>query len=163
MAGGELADGPGYTGHVSDATTGLSYMQQRYMDPQLGTFLSVDPVTAYDGDMRHFNTYAYAYNNPYTFNDPDGKCGACDRFGDSYASMSTPEREGLRSAMVAVVKYALTTFSELSSPNSGGGGKAAAAGILLKDIQVGSALARAKEINGSLKTFTQSKVTTAVT
>jgi len=33
---------------VSDAATGLSYMQQRYMDPPLGVFLSVDPVTAYD-------------------------------------------------------------------------------------------------------------------
>ncbi|WP_368565926.1 hypothetical protein [Pseudoxanthomonas sp. UTMC 1351] len=25
-----LADGPGYTGHVQDATTGPTYMQQRY-------------------------------------------------------------------------------------------------------------------------------------
>src|SRR3546814_10299627 len=35
------ADGPAYTGHVSDAATGLSYMQQRYYDPFLGRFLSV--------------------------------------------------------------------------------------------------------------------------
>jgi len=27
---------------------GLSYMQQRYMDPVLGVFLSVDPLTAYE-------------------------------------------------------------------------------------------------------------------
>ncbi|WP_343239059.1 hypothetical protein [Stenotrophomonas sp. GD03993] len=27
---GVVADGPGYAGHVSDASTGLSYMQQRY-------------------------------------------------------------------------------------------------------------------------------------
>ncbi|WP_411850303.1 RHS repeat-associated core domain-containing protein [Stenotrophomonas sp. LGBM10] len=40
--GGQVTDGPGYTGHVSDSATGLSYMQQRYMDPQLGVFLSVD-------------------------------------------------------------------------------------------------------------------------
>ena len=25
--------GPGYAGHVTDAATGLSYMQQRYYDP----------------------------------------------------------------------------------------------------------------------------------
>lgn len=36
VVGGQLTDGPGYTGHVSDSATGLSYMQQRYMDPQLG-------------------------------------------------------------------------------------------------------------------------------
>ena len=50
-------------------------MQQRYYDPLLGVFLSVDPVTAYDnGDMRYFNRYAYAFNNPYSFTDPDGRC-----------------------------------------------------------------------------------------
>jgi RHS repeat-associated protein len=47
VVGASAADGLGYTGHVSDAATGLSYMQQRYMDPQLVMFLSVDPVTAY--------------------------------------------------------------------------------------------------------------------
>jgi len=77
VVGGQVADGPGYTGHVSDAATGLSYMQQRYMDPQLGVFLSVDPVMASGGDSRHFNRYAYAYNNPYRFTDPDGRCPVC--------------------------------------------------------------------------------------
>ena len=28
-----LTDGPGFTGHVQDAATGLTYMQQRYYDP----------------------------------------------------------------------------------------------------------------------------------
>jgi RHS repeat-associated protein len=65
-----IHDGPGYTGHVSDAATGLSYMQQRYYDPGIGRFLSVDPVTA---GQQHFNRYAYAYDNPYKFNDPDGR------------------------------------------------------------------------------------------
>lgn len=70
-----IVDGPGYAGHVQDATTGLTYMQQRYYDPEIPRFLSVDPVTAYDnGDMRHFNRYAYAFNNPYSFKDPDGRC-----------------------------------------------------------------------------------------
>ena len=39
-------DGPGFTGHVEDSPTGLTYMQQRYYDPQIGGFLSVDPVAA---------------------------------------------------------------------------------------------------------------------
>lgn len=69
-----VADGPGYTGHVSDAQTGLSYMQQRYYDPQLGRFLSVDPVTAYSDPTGSFNRYKYASNNPYRFTDPDGRC-----------------------------------------------------------------------------------------
>src|SRR5689334_6266358 len=46
-------DGPGYTGHVADAATGLVYMQERYYDPVLGRMTSVDPVTVYGGDRRH--------------------------------------------------------------------------------------------------------------
>ncbi len=66
-----LKDGPGYTGHVTDSGTGLSYMQQRYYDPQIGRFLSVDPVAASLGP--NFNRYGYAANNPYRFIDPDGR------------------------------------------------------------------------------------------
>lgn len=69
----KTGDGVGYTGHVMDAATGLTYMQQRYYDPAIGRFLSVDPVTANEGGFGHFNRYAYAYNNPYRFTDPDGR------------------------------------------------------------------------------------------
>lgn len=72
VVGGQVTDGPGYTGHVSDAATGLSYMQQRYYDPQLGLFLSVDPVSTHSSP-KHFNRYSYAYGNPYSFTDPDGR------------------------------------------------------------------------------------------
>ena len=65
--------GIGYTGHVQDAATGLTYMQQRYYDPQVGLFLSVDPVTAYSNPVGMFNRYRYATNNPYRFTDPDGR------------------------------------------------------------------------------------------
>lgn len=67
-----VKDGPGYTGHVEDAATGLTYMQQRYYDPSIGRFLSVDPVAAREkGD--NFNRYWYANSNPYRFTDPDGR------------------------------------------------------------------------------------------
>jgi len=66
-------DGPGYTGHVMDAATGLVYAQQRYYDPLVGKFLSIDPVAANPGSGGNFNRYWYANNNPYTFNDPDGE------------------------------------------------------------------------------------------
>ncbi len=51
-------------------------MQQRYYEPQIGRFLSVDPVAAREGG-DNFNRYAYAFNNPYKFTDPDGRDGAC--------------------------------------------------------------------------------------
>lgn len=68
-----VKDGPGFTGHVSDAQTGLSYMQQRYYDPGLGRFLSVDPVATDFVAAQNFNRYNYAANNPYKFIDPDGR------------------------------------------------------------------------------------------
>ncbi|GAB3353478.1 RHS repeat domain-containing protein [Lysobacter tyrosinilyticus] len=69
----KTVDGIGYTGHVMDAATGLTYMQQRYYDPQIGRFLSVDPVTANGSTGGNFNRYRYANNNPYLFTDPDGR------------------------------------------------------------------------------------------
>jgi RHS repeat-associated protein len=66
-------DRAGYTGHVMDAASGLTYMQQRYYDSQIGRFLSVDPVTAYSNPVGAFNRYWYANNNPYRFRDPDGR------------------------------------------------------------------------------------------
>jgi RHS repeat-associated protein len=64
-------EGPGYTGHVHDAGSGLVYMQQRYYDPQVGRFLSVDPLPS--GAGPNFNRYSYAANNPHRFIDPDGR------------------------------------------------------------------------------------------
>ncbi|MDC8015161.1 RHS repeat-associated core domain-containing protein [Tahibacter soli] len=63
---------PGFTGHVADAETGLSYMLARYYDPFAGRFLAVDPVVA---DGASFNRYWYANNNPYKNVDPDGRAG----------------------------------------------------------------------------------------
>ncbi|MGY0560945.1 RHS repeat-associated core domain-containing protein [Luteimonas sp. A277] len=68
-----LQDGPGFTGHVQDAATGLTYMQDRYYDPVLGVFLSVDPVTPYSRPTQYFHRYRYAANNPYRYHDPDGR------------------------------------------------------------------------------------------
>ena len=63
----------GYTGHTDDASTGLVYMQQRYYDPTIGRFMSVDPVAINPDDPRTFNRYSYAANNPYKYTDPNGE------------------------------------------------------------------------------------------
>ncbi|MEN9153842.1 RHS repeat-associated core domain-containing protein, partial [Xanthomonas perforans] len=64
---GKTVDGIGYTGHAMDGATGLTYMQQRYYDQDLGRFLSVDPVAADSVLAANFNRYWYANNNPYKF------------------------------------------------------------------------------------------------
>ena len=63
----------GFTGHVNDSDTGLTYMQQRYYDPVAGRFLSIDPVTTDANSGDSFNRYVYANNNPYSYIDPDGR------------------------------------------------------------------------------------------
>ncbi|MCD9096681.1 RHS repeat domain-containing protein [Luteimonas fraxinea] len=111
-----LQDGPGYTGHIQDAATGLTYMQQRYFDSGLGQFLSVDPVTALGGDMRHFNRYGYAFNNPYTLSDPDGrapctgsKIGTCVN-GFSIVGLSDRQIRGIKNDPQAYINK-LNTIS----------------------------------------------------
>ena len=73
----------GFTGHVSDSATGLTYMQARYYDPVIGRFYSNDPVdvlghmTRGNSIANGFNRYAYANNNPYKYTDPDGEFSIC--------------------------------------------------------------------------------------
>jgi RHS repeat-associated protein len=66
-------DNLAYTGHHSDADTGLIYMEARYYDPLIGRFYSNDPVGFTETNPVSFNRYAYANNNPYRFTDPDGQ------------------------------------------------------------------------------------------
>ena len=58
-----------YAGKRYDAKTGLLYFGQRYYDPELGRWLSPDPM----GSMDHSNLYQYVYNNPFSFQDPTGE------------------------------------------------------------------------------------------
>ena len=69
---GKTVNGMGYTGHVMDGATGLTYMQQRYCDQGVGRFQSIDPVAVNSTDGGNFSRYWYANSNPYRFTDPDG-------------------------------------------------------------------------------------------
>lgn len=70
---GAPEQGPGYTGHVNDADSGLTYMQARYYDPSIGRFLSVDPKAPQSGDLASVSRFAYANDNPIGNMDPDGR------------------------------------------------------------------------------------------
>ncbi|WP_426286314.1 RHS repeat domain-containing protein [Luteibacter sp. E-22] len=72
----EIESGPGYTGHISDPDSGLIYMQARYYDPDIGRFLSNDPVGLQPGDTFGNNNYSYVNNNPVVNWDPTGMCAA---------------------------------------------------------------------------------------
>jgi len=75
----------GYTGHVHDAETGLTYMQARYYDPEIGRFMSIDPVEFKVDNPVSFNRYAYGNNNPYKYIDPNGEePGSEETYGPSW-------------------------------------------------------------------------------
>lgn len=66
-------DAIGYTGHAYDGETGLTYMQARFYDAEVGRFFSTDPVHFVDDNPFTFNRYSYANNNPYKYTDPSGQ------------------------------------------------------------------------------------------
>ncbi len=65
-------DDEGFTGHIDDSATGLTYMQARYYDPTIGRFLSNDTVGFAPNKPSQFNRYAYTINDPVNLIDPDG-------------------------------------------------------------------------------------------
>jgi len=99
-ANGTYEQGPGYTGHVTDALTGLSYMQQRYYDPTIGRFLSIDPVGVSPINGLNFNRYWYANNNPYRYTDPDGRNAVAFLGGVVTESWNAVNGRGFDGAMV---------------------------------------------------------------
>ena len=62
-----------FTGKLEETGVGIQYYGARWYEPELGRFLSPDPVQFTESNIFSFNRYAYANNNPYKFIDPDGK------------------------------------------------------------------------------------------
>lgn len=89
---GESANRFGLTGHELDAVTGLYYAKARFLDPQLGRFLTEDPVEGSLDSPPSLHRYGYAHQNPTTFWDPDGRAVQVTAIGPS--QQATKELDG---------------------------------------------------------------------
>jgi len=62
----------GFTGHEQIDSLGLIHMNGRVYDPEIGRFLSADPIVQAPGNIQSYNRYSYVMNNPLTLTDPSG-------------------------------------------------------------------------------------------
>ena len=62
----------GFTGHEMLDEVGLVHMNGRIYDPNLGRFLSADPLVQFVNLPSSYNRYSYVLNNPLNAIDPSG-------------------------------------------------------------------------------------------
>jgi len=87
---------------VRNDSSGLYYMRQRYYDPQLGRWLSADPI----GFAGGANLYQYGESNPINWVDPDGLDPLKDRTGQpvQHEDSGNPEHPGLPKDLANLMK-----------------------------------------------------------
>jgi RHS repeat-associated protein len=74
VAPSDWASSRGFVGGYDDReTTGLVSLGAREYDPDLGRFISLDPIMDLS-DPQQIHGYSYANNNPVTLSDPTGLC-----------------------------------------------------------------------------------------
>lgn len=70
--GYDAVNSRGYTGHEHLDPVGLIHMNGRVFDPELGRFLTPDPIIQAPGNTQSYNRYSYTFNNPLSYTDPSG-------------------------------------------------------------------------------------------
>jgi RHS repeat-associated protein len=79
----------GYTGRELDLESGLNYYRARYYDPNVGRFISVDPMGFGAGDT---NLYRYVGNSSTNATDPTGLYSFDDFGRDAYGGLENTDR-----------------------------------------------------------------------
>lgn len=97
--GGRTEGNPyGFAGRRYDPETSLYYNRARYYDPEVGRFLSQDPLMFIDGP----NLYAYCNNDPVNYIDPWGTWGLWESFKNKVKSGYNSAASKVASATKAV-------------------------------------------------------------
>lgn len=83
-----------YRGEQQEAESGLVFLRNRYYDPDLGRFLSIDPHPGYLTDPQSLNPYLYCHNDPVNLSDPTGLDPLQHRFRDAFIGRNGGEAWG---------------------------------------------------------------------
>lgn len=68
----------GFTGHEMLDEVGVIHMNGRIYDPELGRFMSADPIVQDMSSGQNLNRYSYVLNSPLSYTDPSGFCASLD-------------------------------------------------------------------------------------
>jgi hypothetical protein len=127
-------------------------MQARFYDPQVGRFLSTDPVDFRDDDPFTFNRYSYGNNNPYRYVDPDGRMTLAwaEMHGQLPKGSAEQMAQGQLAGMAATAGTAAVAASAVAGPQVAAAARAspavqqAAGAVAALSSKAGAALASAK-------------------
>lgn len=117
----------GFTGALTDEDSDLVYLRNRWYDPAVGSFLSVDPLLEMTSQA-----FAYANGNPLLYTDPLG----LSPIGDWWGGMSTADKFSTVAAGVGLVALGLVLApvavpaAALTGLAVAGFGLSASAGVL---------------------------------
>lgn len=106
--GGTLSQPIRYSTKLYDEGTGLYYFGHRFYSPQMGRWLSRDPLA----EMASINLYRFAANNPLTHFDP---FGAADNGGFWDRPEVQAQLQAQREALQAKRASEVTTFEKVKS------------------------------------------------
>ncbi|MGA9854688.1 MAG: RHS repeat-associated core domain-containing protein [Gammaproteobacteria bacterium] len=90
MTADHTADRYGFTHQEMLDNVELIHMNGRVYDPNLGRFLSVDPVFEFPTNTQSLNPYSYVLNNPLSLTDPTGYAAATCPTGTSCPADNQP-------------------------------------------------------------------------
>ena len=109
---GSLVNPFRYTGREWDSETSLYYYRARYYEPDIGRFVSEDPI-AFKGGI---NFYVYVKNQPPSFADPSGLCQFEPPKGKASCVCTNPVSTGKIPLIGVVCAYKCTCFGDPVHP-----------------------------------------------